>query len=454
MTAYRKNQVAAIMSINLDNYKLLYEHEEKFAQFGIELPKYSKISELDKLKDSLIKLNQVKNELTDILETICINDYGNLHLSNFQKIKCSPDFKRMLPDVYDIITKLNADIIKIRIKVARLCNETFKLIKGNLKKLNDSLVELSIPYRFDFPEYNSISKTANVVLTHIEDKDNKDRRNYLSHGEKNILALLLFIYSCKEDIVIIDDPASSTDENKRKVILNIIEKTQKNETYIILSHDQVFIKYAVLSKYDSRHPNNQIGLIGCMENINSKCTIKNIRKDSFDKLEDQIIKHIKKEENMPYYRLIINMRLLAEIKCRYNQKIYGYLSAILHEETRDGIYSALEKSEIFGEASVEEKESEILKLISEKCFKISLTPVPEDFKDGLNFSDLTDFEKAIWIREQKRKERGKKRKSEFEKELDDIVHLNNSYCISLDPYKYNTFSPHINNEIKKYEGGE
>ena len=47
--------------------------------------------------------------------------------------------------------------------------------------------------------------------------------NNLSFGEKNIIGLILFLLANKDkEMLIIDDPASSFDEYRRKVIFDFI----------------------------------------------------------------------------------------------------------------------------------------------------------------------------------------------------------------------------------------
>ena len=76
---------------------------------------------------------------------------------------------------------------------------------------------------------------------------------------------------------------------------------------------------------------------------------------------------------------------------------------------------------------------------------------PDDIFEGFNYDDLTNFEKVIYKREEeklKRKNTGKRKKSYLEKEFDDIVHLNNKYFISLNPYLFNIFSECVYQNIK------
>ena len=68
---------------------------------------------------------------------------------------------------------------------------------------------------------------------------------YLSFGERNAFALVLFMYEClskKPDLIILDDPISSFDRNKKYAILEMLfrrdsDSCLKNKTVLMLTHD-------------------------------------------------------------------------------------------------------------------------------------------------------------------------------------------------------------------------
>lgn len=68
-------------------------------------------------------------------------------------------------------------------------------------------------------------------------------REHLSFGERNALALALFMFSAiKEnpDLIVLDDPISSFDGNKKFALLNMLfmsEKCLRNRTVLMLTHD-------------------------------------------------------------------------------------------------------------------------------------------------------------------------------------------------------------------------
>lgn len=93
---------------------------------------------------------------------------------------------------------------------------------------------------------------------------------------------------------------------------------------------------------------------------------------------------------MPYYRMIMNLRLLAETS-RSSEKndkiIYEYLSAILHRYCRACVQGELKKKKI--------TEKEVLHIIYDK-YKIRLKMQPDDIIEGFNYDDLTNFEKVVY----------------------------------------------------------
>ena len=77
--------------------------------------------------------------------------------------------------------------------------------------------------------------SSNATVSSVKDR--------LSFGERNAFALVLFMYSAlKEnpDLVILDDPISSFDGNKKFAIINMLflaKTSLKNRTVLLLTHE-------------------------------------------------------------------------------------------------------------------------------------------------------------------------------------------------------------------------
>lgn len=70
-----------------------------------------------------------------------------------------------------------------------------------------------------------------------------DAQSHLSYGEKNAFALILFMFHAlkeKPDLIVLDDPISSFDKNKKYAIVEMLfrkEEALKNKTVLLLTHD-------------------------------------------------------------------------------------------------------------------------------------------------------------------------------------------------------------------------
>jgi energy-coupling factor transporter ATP-binding protein EcfA2 len=87
---------------------------------------------------------------------------------------------------------------------------------------------------------------ARLRLLHIDHEDFLNGGSqHLSFGERNAFALVLFMYEClskKPDLIVLDDPISSFDKNKKYAILEMLFRRDsavclKNKTVLMLTHD-------------------------------------------------------------------------------------------------------------------------------------------------------------------------------------------------------------------------
>ena len=124
-------------------------------------------------------------------------------------------------------------------------NETDRVISNNLKKLNSYLDRFGIKYNFRVSSYLNEPRSLSYSLYHKQDEKKNNRINGLSYGERNIISLILFLLSTKEKFIIIDDPASSFDDYRRNEILELIYDICSDKTVLVLSHDHIFMKYAI-----------------------------------------------------------------------------------------------------------------------------------------------------------------------------------------------------------------
>ena len=369
-------------------------------------------------------------ELVKQVKTICAacQDYtavseqlmglNNTTITKLDKhhLVLTQELKEYFPSTYHETEKIikQIDIINRLLEGARI--STKKILDKRLVKINKTLGIMSIPYTVEAAYSNG--RIQRYTITHRDDLTSNDRRKSMSFGEKNVVALIMFVLKCKslaDDLVIIDDPASSFDDYRRNQIYGFIADELNGHTVLLLSHDSIFAKYALV---DTKKSGNVIYI----ENNKDQIRLKQVSKDDFMDFEayvkDRIISSI------DYYQQIINMRLLFEGS--YNSVIYQYLSAIIHMRSKEEIDLLLSQKGL--------SEKEVFDKIIDKYNWLKGYLVP--YSDSIKLTNIHGWallEKAFIIRECFKQQL---KKDGYKKALDDFVHLNRKLKICLNPYSF------------------
>jgi energy-coupling factor transporter ATP-binding protein EcfA2 len=117
-----------------------------------------------------------------------------------------------------------------------------KLVKKHGSEINMFLKNAGYSYSVILAEDESGKHKLKLVHNDIANQvDNV--RAHLSFGERNAFALILFMYDVlkeKPDLIVLDDPISSFDKNKKYAILDILFKrggSFRDKTVLFLTHD-------------------------------------------------------------------------------------------------------------------------------------------------------------------------------------------------------------------------
>lgn len=150
----------------------------------------------------------------------------------------------------EVIQPINISLDNMIAKAGLLqgkINQQRKQIQKNIEKHEKSINEFLAyaGYRYKVKIFGE-GEEAQLKLLHV---DNSQHLNggtqHLSFGEKNAFAIVLFMYEClskKPDLIILDDPISSFDKNKKYAILEMLFRRKPdacliNQTVLMLTHD-------------------------------------------------------------------------------------------------------------------------------------------------------------------------------------------------------------------------
>ena len=217
-------------------------------QTGLEEGEMSYIVTVkQQIDDLLSKLKALKS-----ISPLSFRDDGNVEEKlNALKINISL-FDRFNSDkTNEVVNSINSSLDTVLQKVGQLKGEVGKQ-KGLVKKLiekyktNINSFLVNAGYRYTIEIKTDDKKNYKLLLRHIDSTGLiNGGKQYLSYGERNAFSLVLFMYealSKNADLIILDDPISSFDKNKKYAIMHMLfrgesDKCFKNKTVLMLTHD-------------------------------------------------------------------------------------------------------------------------------------------------------------------------------------------------------------------------
>lgn len=389
------------------------------------------ISKLNGLKSlSYTSLSNV-DKVSDI-----INEYGVdiSYLSHFDS-----DFVR------NIIYVINTSVEEVKSKIGQLqgqVNQQKCLIKKTIEKyekeINNFLEYGGYKYRvlLDGNEEN-----YKLKLRHTEyDGIISGNENHLSYGEKNAFALALFMYSAlheSPDLIILDDPISSFDGNKKFAIINMLfmgSNSFKNKTVLLLTHEFNIVIDTIYNFKGKILPAPRAQFLSTRNGVLSEKEIEKSNIKSFVEIANK-----KMEEPIDIINKLIYLRRLLELQGDKGDK-WDLISSLLHKRrwpTRNDDIK-------FSEKEIQKTEMEIKNQYSLDFNYIeqSIRVNDEKTMKTLYKNCTNNYEKLQIFR------------IIFDKaEINDVVkqfinktyHVENDFIFQLDPSAYNTVPQYIVN---------
>lgn len=163
-----------------------------------------------------------------------------------------------------LVGQINRSLDNVLTKVGFLQGEVARqnrLIKTTIEEnktdINEFLRYAGYRYHVDVEYANASYK---MRLRHVDySKAVENGGQHLSYGEKNAFSLVLFMYEClskNPDMIVLDDPISSFDRNKKYAVLDMLfrgKKSLRGKTVLMMTHDLepvIDILYNLPHKFD------------------------------------------------------------------------------------------------------------------------------------------------------------------------------------------------------------
>ena len=167
-----------------------------------------------------------------------------LDSSEFEDLK-SDKVNEVVAEVNSTIDFALASVDDLQREIAEQQKHIADEIKEYDKHINAFMELAGYPYQVSIVDLGNGEYRTRLSHVDMPNGEIQDAKKHLSYGEKNAFALSLFVYDAvnsKSALVVLDDPISSFDGNKKFALLKMMFwdeewKTLAGKTVLMLTHD-------------------------------------------------------------------------------------------------------------------------------------------------------------------------------------------------------------------------
>ena len=325
-----------------------------------------------------------------------------------------------------------------------------KLIEKHQKDINNFLAYAGYRYIVQIAGEDDSSQLKLLHIEHTQHLNGGDQ--HLSFGERNAFAIVLFMYEClakKPDLIILDDPISSFDKNKKYAILEMLfrrksDSSLKSKTVMMLTHDVepiIDTLKSVKRQFDNQVSASYLRLTqgDIIEQAISESDIKTfaqICQNTLDSDQDDIIKLIYLRRN---FEIIDN-----------KSNAYQIISNLFHKRER-----AIDTREPIGEDNNYPDMTD--ENISVGCEEVKKEVDGFDYQNILNRIKDQSILKILYEACQNGYEKLQVfrlfgldvENSVIQKFINETYHIENEYICQLDPAQFDLIPEYVVEECNK-----
>lgn len=415
--------------------------------------------QVDSLSQKLRTLQSI-NFYTEKDDPARIKDKLNglrLDPSEFADLK-SDKFDSVVADVNSTIDSALASVDILQKEVAAQQKQIADEIGEYDEHINAFMELAGYPYRVKIVDLGD--EKYKTLLSHVDlpGEEIQEPKSHLSYGERNAFALSLFVYdaiSSNSDLIVLDDPISSFDGNKKFALLKMMFwdekwKTLSGKTVLMLTHDFCPV-IDVMRTFAKEFPCSPAAwYLKCVdgrieEEEVSKSDVQSAldinRRNVVKKDKDLLLRivyyrkwlELKGEMGCSAYELMSNVEHLRDVPKRRNNR--GEFEEMPIDAIRKGMDEIKKRISCFEYAAAVNRASDVTVLRS------------------LYDTVQCNFEKVLLFRYmvmafKKRKGAAPDLDGIVRKYMNEPFHIENDYVYQLDPYKYDPIS---DSEIRLFD---
>lgn len=333
---------------NIKDYIVQQKYSELVSCIKLDTPEDVIEAIIQKM---LTEIELISNRFQAIEEfgkrKIAIADIGTL-----EEQVAAMEFPKSVFDIFggekieNIFNSINEKVHVLKSEITALKSELGELkgimqatILKSQNDINEFLSTAGINYELVILAEDEMNSKTILRQCFSEEKTDVTKiRQHLSWGEKNAFSLILFMYYAnmkKPELIVLDDPISSFDSNKKYAILHRMFKNigRKDvsfvgKTVLLLTHDfEPITDFLVVGKLDKEHANSFF-----ISNEDGVILEKKIEPDEDVKLIMQECDSIAKNEEINLISRIAFLRKLCELNGCKSEWGFAYeiLSCLIH----------------------------------------------------------------------------------------------------------------------------
>lgn len=446
---------------NLNNILNVFENFKDYFSEGANL----KIGEIAKnitgiSPEQKTFLKEIKDQATTLRQKLVdLRGLGFVSLENADKVSDIIEKNRInisylshfnskviIEKTNEINQSINAVLENVGLLQGEVAQQK-RHIKNTIEKHNTDINNflLSAGYKYHVAIESAENEQYKLKLYHNDYIDSiPGDETHLSYGERNAFALALFMYGAlnnNPDLVILDDPISSFDGNKKFAIINMLfmgANSFKDKTVLLLTHEFSLVIDLIYNFKQKILPTPVAHFLSANSGVLSE---KEIVKDdikSFVKIANE-----KFESSIDIINKLIYLRRLIELSGNKGVE-WDLLSSLFHKRyppaklTESGI-------EELSDEEINSAEKTIRTHIPDFVYEEQVERIKDSFllKD-LYYKCTSNYEKLqIFRLIFEELEFNKNDDNVFKHYINKTFHIENDYLFQLDPSKYDTVPSYI-----------
>ena len=387
-------------------------------------------------------MNVTHEQLNNIEESL---EKLKIRKTMIDKYYCTPSIYKLVDTIEIRVNELKENTRKLKGLFETHEKKLNKIVEHQKEDIHEFLALAGFPYEFELApdgEKNAKAylKPSSEIIERIPTPS-----EHLSWGEKNAFSLVMFMFEALSehaDLIVLDDPISSFDTNKKFAVIRRMfdnkKKSFRDKTVILLTHDMQPIIDYIKGSFFSRMGLTTAVNAKWLYNANGYITETTIEERDLKNVVE-LTNKICMDSSYKMHVRIVNYRKYIELtrtSC-YDDPSYQILSNLIHGRStltkKDGVTPLEQDIIVDGSNEIKNKlgtftYDDLLLMVSDEQLK-------HEIGNGNDYSKVIAF-RLLFERHEDTFKRLRIKEPATYKYINETNHIENDYVFQLDPMKF------------------